>query len=146
MSQPVKLSDHLVLDARLIAAISDRSIAGQIEFWAGLGRAIEPLLQGTRAYALRQAGEQQPLSELLSTLNTADGIQRVMQFLEKQPFPHYESVPKSPALVIRIEEDGTRIKGRFVNGKFVALGRARRRSKTARRKPEVKDRQGMDSP
>jgi hypothetical protein len=52
MSQPVKLSDELVLDARLTAEIAERSIAGQIEFWAQLGRAIEPLLEGSRALAL----------------------------------------------------------------------------------------------
>jgi hypothetical protein len=56
MSQPVKLSDEIVLDARLTAEIAERSIAGQIEFWAQLGRAIEPLLDGARAFALRRAG------------------------------------------------------------------------------------------
>ena len=44
MSQPVKLPDELVLDARLAAGAAERSIAGQIEFWAQLGRAAEPLL------------------------------------------------------------------------------------------------------
>jgi len=51
-SQRVKLSDTLVLDARLTAEVSERSIAGQIEFWAKLGRAIEPLLQGVQVMAL----------------------------------------------------------------------------------------------
>ena len=45
MSQPVKLSDALVLDARLAGQALERSIAGQVEFWARLGRAIEPLLE-----------------------------------------------------------------------------------------------------
>ena len=31
MSQPVKLSDELILDARLTAEAAERSIAGQIE-------------------------------------------------------------------------------------------------------------------
>jgi hypothetical protein len=44
MSQPVKISDELIGNARRIAEIAERSIAGQIEFWAQLGRAIEPLL------------------------------------------------------------------------------------------------------
>ena len=129
MSQPVKLSDHLVLDARLVAETSDRSIAGQIEFWAGLGRAIEPLLQGTQAYALRQAGEQQPLSELLSSVSTPKGRQRVARYLASRPFPHYESVPNSAGLLVRIEEDGTRTTGRFVNRKFVVARRVTNKSK-----------------
>ena len=33
MSQPVKISDELILDARLTAEFAERSIAGQIEFW-----------------------------------------------------------------------------------------------------------------
>ena len=49
MSQPVKISDALVLDARLTGEVTERSIAGQIEFWARLGRAIEPLLRGDQA-------------------------------------------------------------------------------------------------
>ena len=65
MGQPVKLSDELVCDARLTAAISERSIAGQIEFWAQLGRSIEPLLHGDRALAIRRAGQARPLSEAI---------------------------------------------------------------------------------
>ncbi len=36
MGQPVKLSDELVCDARITAELSERSIAGQIEFWRKL--------------------------------------------------------------------------------------------------------------
>ena len=50
MSQPVKLSDVLVLDARLTGQIGERSITGQIEYWANLGRAIEPLLRGIKPW------------------------------------------------------------------------------------------------
>ncbi len=46
MGQPVKLSDELVSDARNVAEISQRSIAGQIEFWASIGKSLEPLLRG----------------------------------------------------------------------------------------------------
>jgi hypothetical protein len=55
-SQPVELSDSLVLDARLTGEVAQRSIAGQIEFWASLGRAIESLLRGPEGFALRKAG------------------------------------------------------------------------------------------
>ena len=46
MGQPVKLSESLVLDARLTGEVAERSIAGQIEFWAGLGRGVESLSRG----------------------------------------------------------------------------------------------------
>lgn len=75
MSQPVKLSDELVLDARLAAESFERSIGGQIEFWAQLGRAVDTLL-------------------------------------------HYEPTSEVPGTLVRIDADGKRTIGRFVNRKF----------------------------
>ncbi|MBM4072028.1 MAG: hypothetical protein FJ271_24345 [Planctomycetes bacterium] len=121
MSQPVKLSDDIVLDARLTAEVAERSLAGQIEFWAQLGRAIEPLLDGARALALRRAGAVRPLSECLASVDSTEGRQRVQMFLHSRPFPHYEPVSDSPGLLFRIDEDGTRTKGRFVGRKFQAV-------------------------
>ncbi len=121
MSQPVKLSDHLVLDARLTAEIAERSIAGQIEFWAQLGRAIEPLLNGVQALALRQTGAAKPLSELLATVDSPQGRQRVAEYIESRPFPHYEPAPDMPGMLVRVEADGTRTIGRFVNREFKAV-------------------------
>src|SRR5580693_10586128 len=103
MSQPVKISDELILDARLTAEIAERSIAGQIEFWAQLGRAIEPLLEGSRALALRRAGAAVPLSERLASIDSAEGRQRVALYLECRPFPHYEPIPGSPGMLVRID-------------------------------------------
>ncbi len=57
MGQPVKLSDELVDDARAVVPFSQRSIAGQIEFWAGLGKSIEPLLRGDLALAVQMPVE-----------------------------------------------------------------------------------------
>lgn len=120
MSQPVKLSDEIVLDARLTAELAERSIAGQIEFWAQLGRAIEPLLDGARALALRRAGKVRPLSECLASVDSEEGRQRVAAYLASQPFPHYEAAPDSPGLLVRIDHDGTRTVGRFVGREFRA--------------------------
>jgi len=121
MSQPVKLSDELVLDARLTAEVAERSIAGQIEFWAQLGRAIEALLDGTRALALRRAGAVRPLSECLASVDSEDGRHRVRAYLHSRPFPHYEPAPDAPGLLVRIDADGTRTRGRFVGREFQAV-------------------------
>src|SRR5262245_60776097 len=106
MSQPVKLSDSLVLDARLAGEVFERSIAGQVEFWSRLGRAIEPLLQGAQALALCRNAEARPLSECLASVDSPAGRQRVAEFLESQPFPHYEPAPEAPGLLVRIEANG----------------------------------------
>lgn len=121
MSQPVKISDELLLDARLTAEISERSIAGQIEFWAQLGRAVEPLLEGSQAMALRRAGAAVPLSKSLASVDSARGRRRVSTYLQTTPFPHYEQDPETPGLVVRVSEDGTRTRGRFVGREFQAV-------------------------
>lgn len=120
MAQPVKISDELLLDARLTGEIAERSIAGQIEFWAHLGRAIEPLLAGSRALALRRAGAARPLSECLDSVDSAEGQRRVAEYLNSKPFPHYEPIADRPGLLVRIEADGTRTVGRFTGRRFEA--------------------------
>lgn len=121
MSQPVKLSDELVLDARLTSEVANRSIAGQIEFWAQLGRAIEPLLDGAHALALRRVGKKMPLSECFATIDSPEGRRRVAEYLASRPFPHYEAAPDAPGLLVRIDADGTRTVGRFVGRQFQAV-------------------------
>ena len=116
----MNLSDELVLDARLTAELTERSIAGQIEFWAKLGRAIEPLLTGAKAMALRRAGAVVPLSESLATVDSPEGRKRVAEYIASRPFPHYEPAPDSAGLLVRIEADGTRTTGRFVGREFQA--------------------------
>lgn len=120
MGQPVKLSDGLVLDARLAGEVAERSIASQIEFWAAIGRAVEPVLRTERALELKQQGKARPLSECLREVNTAKGRKRLERALNRRPFPHYEPVGDKPGYVLRVEEDGTKTVGRFVKRKFVA--------------------------
>lgn len=119
MSQPVKLSDELVLDARLVAADAERSIAGQIEFWAQLGRAVEPLLRGETALALKRTGAIEPLSQSIAMVGREEGRQRLQGYLQGRPFPHFETCPEDPSLLVRIDANGTRTRGRFVNRIFV---------------------------
>lgn len=121
MSHPVKLSDSLVLDARLTGKNLERSIAGQIEFWASLGRSVEFMLQTPQLLALRKAGAVRDLSTCIDEVDTPAGKQRVADFLNSQPFPHYEADPASPGVLIRTDEDGTRTRGRFVNRRFEIL-------------------------
>src|SRR4029077_325121 len=95
--------------------------AGQIEFWAQLGRAIEPLLAGSRALARRRAGAAVPLAQRLASVDSAAGRRRVVEYLESGPFPRYQPVPGSPGLVVRFDADGKRTLGRFVGREFLAV-------------------------
>ena len=118
MSQPVKVSDALLLDARLMGETTQRSIAGQIEFWARLGRAIETLLRGDQMLALCKAGKAKPLSACLQSVDSAEGHKRLAEHLKSLPYPHFEPAPGSAGLLVRIEANGKRTTGRFVNRKF----------------------------
>lgn len=120
MPQPVKIADALLLDARFAAGIGSRSIAGQIEYWARIGEALEPLLRGDQVLALLKSGAERPLSACLESVDTAKGRRRVMEHLNKRPFPHYQAAPNRRGMLLRIDEDGTRTVGRFVKRRFVA--------------------------
>jgi hypothetical protein len=68
--------------------------------------------------ALCRKAASRPLSECLESVDSAPGRQRVTAFLQSQPFPHYEAHPDQPGLLVRIEENGRRSIGRFVNREF----------------------------
>jgi hypothetical protein len=123
MGQPVKLSDALVLDARVVGEAAERSIASQIEFWARVGKAVETVLRGDRVLQLKQRGEAQPLSALLGSVDTKAGRERVKAHLATRPFPHFEPAPGRPGFIVKIDEDGKRTVGRFVNREFRPAGR-----------------------
>ena len=118
MSLPVRLSDALVLDARLASKAVHRSISGQVEFWASIGRAIEPLLLGDQVIALCRTAAVRPLSACLKSVDSPEGRRRLANFLRTQPYPHYEAAPEGQGLLIRIDADGRRSRGRFVNREF----------------------------
>jgi hypothetical protein len=91
---------------------------GQIEYWPKLGRAVELHLRAGEALRLKRAGEARPLSSLLSSVGSAGGRKRLAAHLATRPYPHFEAAPGKRGLLVKIEEDGSRTVGRFVNRKF----------------------------
>jgi hypothetical protein len=59
--------------------------------------------------------------ECLESVDTPEGRAKVKAFLEREPFPHYEGYPGNRRLLVRIDADGTRTVGTFVNRKFTAV-------------------------
>ncbi len=121
MAQPVKLSDDLVLDARLTGELSERSIAGQVEFWARLGRAAESLMRAEDVLALKRRGDAQPLSQALASVGTPEGRERLREHLATRPFPRFEPAPEHPGLLVKLDADGTRTLGRFIHRVFTPV-------------------------
>jgi hypothetical protein len=121
MGQPVKLSDQLMLEARRVAEESQRSIAGQIEHWARLGRAVDWLIRPGTALKLKRRAPAPLVSERLKDIDTPAGRARVAAGLASEPFPHFEVAPDRPGLIVKIDKDGTRTLGRFVKRSFVPV-------------------------
>jgi rhodanese-related sulfurtransferase len=119
MSQPVKLSNALVLDARTAAEAQERSIAGQVEYWAKMGKLVDALLDGRSRTRALERSKGKPLSELIASVGTPEGDARLKAYLATEPYPHYDPHPTIEGLLIRIDKNGTRKTGRFVDRKFV---------------------------
>ena len=122
MGQPVKISTELVEDARSAGELAERSIAGQIELWARLGRALEPLLRTDALLRLKQRGDAVPLTARLADVDTEPGRARTAAYTATRPFPRFTPHERHGYLV-RIEADGTRTVGRFVKRAWRPLAR-----------------------
>lgn len=118
MTQPVRLSAALVQEARTTGETMERSIAGQIEYWARLGRAVEGVLRLEQLQALKKRGDLHALGEALA--DTDANRHKVSTYLEARPFPHFERGPHEGQLV-KVDEDGTRTVGLFVGREFKPL-------------------------
>ena len=118
MATSVKVSDALLLDARATAELSDRSIAGQIEHWARLGRAVESIMQVPAVADLKKRAAM-TLNESVAQIGTPEGRCRLKETLQRKAFPHYEPVQERAGYLTRIEADGTRRVGRFAGRQFI---------------------------
>jgi hypothetical protein len=72
---------------------------------------------------LKRRGDTVPLSACLEAVDTKAGRARLKAHLASRPYPHFEPAPGRPGHVVRVEEDGTRTVGRFVNRRFKAARR-----------------------
>jgi hypothetical protein len=86
--------------------------------------AVRPQSQGLR-FSPRLGGRQRSgtarsLAESIQSVDTDAGRGRVRAYLDSRPFPHFEPCQDEAGMLVRIDEDGTRTRGRFINCTFVA--------------------------
>lgn len=117
MGQPVKLSSALVREARMVASYSDRSIAGQIEHWAKLGRALDAVIRPPMALEAKRSTAL--LRKRLDEVGTPAGRARARKIITAGAYPLYEGAPDHPGFITRVDADGTRTLGRLVDRIFV---------------------------
>ena len=113
MGQPVKLSDALVMEARIAGEAMQRSIAGQVEFWASLGKQIELILTGGQIANLIQRTSMADLLARLDDIDSPDGRARLQVYLETHKFPRFWAHPEQARMFIREEADGSNTVGQF---------------------------------
>lgn len=136
MGMPVKLSDELVAAARKEAASTDRSITGQIEHWAKIGRSVETVLRhqdvqalkGSPAHATLTAPARQAVQAVLNGLVTERDRGTLASRL-KAGRVVYQSDPAGSGLIERVSPDGTRTLGRLANRRFVPARATRSRGR-----------------
>jgi hypothetical protein len=54
-------------------------------------------------------------------VGTPAGKEMLKTYLDSEPYPHFEPHPTQAGLLVRIEENGGRTVGRFVNRAFVPM-------------------------
>jgi hypothetical protein len=132
MGTPLKVSDSLFSLAKREAQATQRSITGQIEHWARIGRAVEVILAHQELLALKQVGElltpvfpsaarREEVHALLTRIADSADREATKASLHASGTPLYAADPEHPGLIIQAWPDGTRIPGRLEGRRFVPL-------------------------
>lgn len=127
----IKVSAELADSARKEAEHADRSLTGQIEHWAKLGRAAEAVLPAQIASALKRcAGDMQAIegdsirNKALSALATfrTQAPESLLQKIGLDQQTLFEPDLETPGGFIRITPDGKRTRGVMDGRMFVPTG------------------------
>ena len=128
MTIPLRLDDDLVSAAAQVGSIQKRTTRKQIEFWAELGKAVEPLLDITDVYAIIQGLKRINVEPVTSApvasndvFNSLENSRKSESFLKKvAPTAfYYEASLSRPGLLDRVEATtGKRQTGKFDRGEF----------------------------
>ena len=127
MSTAIKVSESLAEEARTAAQDADRSLTGQVEHWARLGKAVEPLLTTKTITALKkwpalspeeeEIEKQRILEALEQFRNTPASVLRERIGLAGKAL--YEVDPDDSNRIVQVQPDGRRVRGRRVGSEFV---------------------------
>lgn len=122
MGTPLRISEELVVQAKVEGEVMDRSATSQLEHWARLGRAVEAVLGHAHVSELKRRGAALSLERVLSELQ-GEGVQKeALRHLKALKQPRYGEDPDRPGVLVRVDADGHRTRGRFVNRVFVPEG------------------------
>jgi hypothetical protein len=127
MASPMRLDNVLVQEAETVAERNKRSVPKQIEYWAELGRAVERVLNPTDVLAVTQGLAEIQLIVPKSARVAPDDVFAALEHdrAHSQLAPkvtraalYYEASTAKPGLLDRVQPNGQRDMGRFVDGEF----------------------------
>jgi ParD-like antitoxin of type II bacterial toxin-antitoxin system len=132
MGTPLKVSDNLFALAKQEAQATQRSITGQIEHWARIGRAMEAILAHRELLGLKQAGDlltpldlsaarRHEVHDLLDGIAKSADREVTKSALRTAGRPVYATDPNHPGRIVQVLPDGTRIPGRLEGRRFVPM-------------------------
>jgi|CXWL01.1.fsa_nt_gi hypothetical protein len=122
----IDLPEQLVAKARESAG-PGRTVSAQIEHWATLGSEVEAFLvtenlgRRDRAPAPATPVSIEAIEALLSSIADSSDRSRVRAEIESRGFPLYEADADDPNLIVQVEADGRRTRGRYLNRQFSPL-------------------------
>ena len=123
----LRLNPDLVHEAEMEALIHKRTPPKQIEYWAEIGKKISEMISLEDLTAVAQGLAELEVKPKISYPLDADAVfdqveeARASGYLAGQVTGakvSYETDPKSPGVLIRINVDGSRDHGHFKNGVF----------------------------
>ncbi len=125
----IKISSALAEQARTAAASEDRSVAGQIEHWANIGKTMAAVLPGAAITAIKTGDSIEMQAEVAKALRILEEFRtnpdrsEMHQYLKSLGQPLYSVNPEAPSgdTIIQTLPDGTRRVGRMVNRQFVPV-------------------------
>lgn len=130
-TRSLRLDESLVIEAQREAKVQHRSINGQVEYWARLGKAIASKINAADAFAVTQGLKKIHLETSQGISIDPDAVlsdleaDRANDFSGKPvtsaPF-YFEASTSTPGCLDRVDiASGSRETGRFKNGKFEAI-------------------------
>jgi hypothetical protein len=60
------------------------------------------------------------LTEVFYEMDRPEGRRRLAEYFARGPYPRFEPIEGDPTAFVKVDEDGTRTAGRFVDGDFQA--------------------------
>jgi len=121
VKRSIRLSEDLIHEAEMAGDVTKRSIAGQIEYWAEIGRAFEvnnkPTVAELRELSDFNANFMKKISD-----DVKSGKSREENLKHGYAF---ESSIMGPDFVDKVFRNGDRITGKVVNGKWTEVGTTR---------------------